>query len=102
MARTSSSNSPAATPWLAGPTTCGGGAEVVDQDPPQGPPAGVEDLGTEDPPLIVFPPGTPGEPRGVVHACRYLSGQAIQAEHWLGSRPGELVWCTTATGWSKS
>src|SRR4029077_8661624 len=24
------------------------------------------------------------------------------AEHWLGSRPGELVWCSTARGWSKS
>jgi acyl-coenzyme A synthetase/AMP-(fatty) acid ligase len=38
----------------------------------------------------------------VVHAYRYLAGQRIQAQHWLGSRPGELVWCTTATGWSKS
>ena len=27
---------------------------------------------------------------------------AIQAEHWFGSRKGELAWCTTATGWSKS
>ncbi|HYY74588.1 MAG TPA: AMP-binding protein, partial [Solirubrobacterales bacterium] len=33
---------------------------------------------------------------------RYLTGQRIQAEHWLGAREGELVWCTTATGWSKS
>ena len=22
--------------------------------------------------------------------------------HWLGARKDELVWCTTATGWSKS
>jgi acyl-coenzyme A synthetase/AMP-(fatty) acid ligase len=56
----------------------------------------------EDPALIVFTSGTTGEPRGVVHAYRYLSGQLAQAEHWLGSRPGELVWCTTAPGWSKS
>ena len=56
----------------------------------------------EDPALIVFTSGTTGEPRGVVHGHRYLLGQRLQAEHWLGSRAGELVWCTTATGWSKS
>jgi len=26
----------------------------------------------------------------------------VQAEHWLDPRPGELVWCTAASGWSKS
>jgi acyl-coenzyme A synthetase/AMP-(fatty) acid ligase len=77
-------------------------ANVLDEDRPQETPAAIEDLGAEDPALIVFTSGTTGEPRGVVHAYRYLTGQAIQAEHWLGSRPGELVWCTTATGWSKS
>lgn len=77
-------------------------AAVLDEDRPQETPAAVEELGPEDPALIVFTSGTTGEPRGVVHAYRYLTGQAIQAEHWLGSRPGELVWCTTATGWSKS
>jgi acetyl-CoA synthetase len=37
-----------------------------------------------------------------VHAQRYLAGQRLQAEHWLDARPGELVWCTAASGWSKS
>jgi acyl-coenzyme A synthetase/AMP-(fatty) acid ligase len=59
-------------------------------------------MGPEDPALIVFTSGTTGEPRGVVHAYRYLFGQEIQAKHWFGSRQGELAWCTTATGWSKS
>ena len=59
-------------------------------------------MDAEDPALIVFTSGTTGEPRGVVHAHRYLPGQRVQAEHWLGARKGELVWCTTATGWSKS
>lgn len=82
--------------------TLGEVAEVLDEDRAQAPQAALEDLDPEDPALIVFTSGTTGEPRGVVHAYRYLTGQRIQAEHWLGSRPGELVWCTTAPGWSKS
>ena len=59
-------------------------------------------MDAEDPALIVFTSGTTGEPRGAVHPYRYLMGQRIQAEHWFGCRRGELAWCTTATGWSKS
>lgn len=77
-------------------------AEVLDEDRPQEPPAAIEEMGPEDPALIVFTSGTTGEPRGVVHGYRYLLGQRAQAEHWFGSRKGELAWCTTATGWSKS
>lgn len=77
-------------------------AAVLDEDRPQETPAASEDMGAEDPALIVFTSGTTGEPRGVIHAYRYLQGQQAQAEHWLGSRKDELVWCTTATGWSKS
>jgi acetyl-CoA synthetase len=77
-------------------------AETLDEDRAQETPAAIEAVNTEDPALIVFTSGTTGEPRGVVHAYRYLEGQRAQAEHWLGSRKGELVWCTTATGWSKS
>ncbi|MBS1884588.1 MAG: AMP-binding protein [Actinobacteria bacterium] len=77
-------------------------AEVLDEDRPQETPASVADLDAEDPALIVFTSGTTGDPRGIVHAYRYLFGQRIQAENWFGSRPGDLAWCTTATGWSKS
>jgi acyl-coenzyme A synthetase/AMP-(fatty) acid ligase len=77
-------------------------AGVLDEDRAQETPAAIEDMDPEDPALIVFTSGTTGEPRGVVHAYRYLEGQRAQAEHWLGSRKGELAWCTTATGWSKS
>ncbi|MGO9763684.1 MAG: AMP-binding protein [Solirubrobacteraceae bacterium] len=65
-------------------------------------PAPAVELGGEDPCLITFTSGTAGEPKAVVHAQRYLDGQRVQAEHWLGARAGELVWCTAASGWSKS
>jgi acyl-coenzyme A synthetase/AMP-(fatty) acid ligase len=65
-------------------------------------PAPAVELSSEDPCLITFTSGTSGEPKAVVHAQRYLPGQRLQAEHWLDARPGELVWCTAASGWSKS
>jgi acyl-coenzyme A synthetase/AMP-(fatty) acid ligase len=65
-------------------------------------PAPAAELALEDPCLITFTSGTAGEPKAVVHAQRYLDGQRVQAEHWLGARAGELVWCTAASGWSKS
>jgi acetyl-CoA synthetase len=77
-------------------------AAVLDEDRPQETPAQVERLDADEPALIVFTSGTTGEPRGAVHAQRYLTGQRAQAEHWLGARDGDLAWCTTATGWSKS
>jgi acetyl-CoA synthetase len=76
--------------------------EVLDEDNPQESPAEAADLDPEDPALIVFTSGTSGEPRAALHAQRYLPGQRGQAQQWLGARRDELVWCTTATGWSKS
>ncbi len=65
-------------------------------------PAPAIDLDEQDLCLITFTSGTAGEPKAVLHAQRYLDGQRAQATHWLGARPGELVWCTAASGWSKS
>ena len=75
---------------------------VLDEDRPQETPVEIADLDPSDPALIVFTSGTTGEPRAALHSQRYLPGQRAQAEHWLGAADGELVWCTTATGWSKS
>ena len=65
-------------------------------------PAPAVELDGDDPCLITFTSGTTGEPSGVVHSQRYLDGQRLQAEHWLDPAPGGLVWCTAASGWSKS
>ncbi len=65
-------------------------------------PAPAVELDAEEPALITFTSGTAGEPKAVVHAQRYLPGQRLQARSWLAPAPGGLVWCTAASGWSKS
>jgi acetyl-CoA synthetase len=65
-------------------------------------PAPAADLDETDPALIVFTSGTAGQPKPIRHGQRYLPGQVVQAEHWYGARPGDLCWCTAASGWSLS
>ncbi len=77
-------------------------AHAIDEDELGEPPVEPADLDPGDPVLIVFTSGTTGGARGVVHPARYLGGQSIQAEHWLGAQDGDLVWCTAASGWAKS
>jgi acyl-coenzyme A synthetase/AMP-(fatty) acid ligase len=67
-----------------------------------GEPAPPVELHPDEPALVIFTSGTSGSPRPVRHAQRYLEGQRVQAEHWLDVREGELLWCTAASGWSKS
>ena len=66
------------------------------------PQAPVVELSPEDPALVVFTSGTSGRPKPIRHGQRYLTGQIVQAEHWFGARPGDVCWCTAASGWSKS
>jgi acyl-coenzyme A synthetase/AMP-(fatty) acid ligase len=77
-------------------------ADALDEDEPQETPVEMADLSPSDPALIVFTSGTTGQPRAAVHTASYLGGQRGQAEQWVGAGPGDLVWTTTATGWSKS
>jgi acetyl-CoA synthetase len=77
-------------------------ADALDEDRPQETPAEIADLDPDEPAAIIFTSGTTGDPRGVIYPQRYLAGQRLQAEHWVGARKGELAWCTAAPGWSKS
>ncbi len=72
------------------------------EDAPASAPPPPAELAPHDPCLITFTSGTSGEPKAVLHGQRYLTGQRLQAEHWLAPEPGDLVWCTAAAGWSKS
>jgi acyl-coenzyme A synthetase/AMP-(fatty) acid ligase len=83
--------------WVGPTIFVPGGGGRPDREPPP-----AARLGPLDRCLITFTSGTAGEPQAVVHGQRYLAGQALQAEHWLAPRPGDLVWCTAASGWSKS
>ena len=69
---------------------------------PDAPVPAAAELEPDDPCLVTFTSGTAGEPKAVLHGQRYLAGQMLQARHWLDARPGDLVWCTAASGWSKS
>jgi acetyl-CoA synthetase len=83
----------------------GGGRDVIlmpDEAVFAAEPAPAVELEPTDPCLITFTSGTTGEAKGIVHGQRYLPGQRLQATNWLGGRPGDLVWCTAASGWSKS
>jgi len=65
-------------------------------------PVPASELAGDHPALIVFTSGTAGEPKPVRHGHGYLFGQRVQAEHWYGARPGDLCWCSAASGWSLS
>ena len=65
-------------------------------------PAPAAEVSASEPALIVFTSGTAGEPKPIRHGHGYLAGQSVQAEHWYGARPGDLCWCTAASGWSLS
>lgn len=56
----------------------------------------------EDPVVLYYTSGSTGYPKGVLHAARGLYTWRYSARHWLDVKPGDRIWCTADTGWSKA
>lgn len=59
-------------------------------------------VGIEDPAVMYYTSGSTGHPKGVLHAARSLYAWRVQAWMWLDLEPGDRIWCTADTGWSKA
>jgi acyl-coenzyme A synthetase/AMP-(fatty) acid ligase len=60
------------------------------------------DVAAEDPVVMYYTSGSTGHPKGVLHAARALWAWRVQAWTWLDLEPGDRIWCTADTGWSKA
>lgn len=56
----------------------------------------------EDPAIMYYTSGSTGHPKAVIHAARGLYAWRVTAQYWLDLKPGDTIWCTADTGWSKA
>ena len=59
-------------------------------------------MAAEDPAVMYYTSGSTGHPKAVVHAARGLYAWRVSARYWLDLSPGDRIWCTADTGWSKA
>lgn len=59
-------------------------------------------VAADDPAIMYYTSGSTGNPKGVLHASRGLYSWWVSAAYWLDLEPGDLIWCTADTGWSKA
>lgn len=59
-------------------------------------------MDAEDLAILYYTSGSTGKPKGVPHAARGIYTWRVSAWHWLDLRPGDMMWCTADTGWSKA
>ena len=56
----------------------------------------------EDPAILYYTSGSTGNPKGVLHSSRGVYAWRYSARFWLDVQPGDRIWCTADTGWSKA
>lgn len=72
---------------------------ALDAADPDCPP---ERIAAEDPVAMYYTSGSTGNPKGVTHAAHALYAWRFSSQLWHDLKPGDLMWCTADTGWSKA